>query len=688
MIPRKLTRLARLYGVQTSYEDMRHETQTASPESLLAVLQVLGANVGGMDDVNAALQAREQQLWRRPVQPVIVAWDGKAPPVRIRAEASEGGSLTYSIRADSDYRLNVASMRLAALPVKKRKTVGSAPYVERELRITQEFPRGYHRIRFELKGGSYETLLISAPRQAYFPFERKVWGVFAPIYALHSRRTANAGDLKDFESLLKWANSSGASLAGTLPLLASYMDEPFEPSPYAPASRLFWNEFYIDGGDAGGRQSRRADSGLVDYRSEMRLRRKILQQQCDAFFRSERAEGRDRFADFVRSEPEVESYARFRAVTEQRGKGWTSWPAALQNGRIRPADYDANVERYHLYVQWRLQEQLGTLARETHRNDELLYLDLPLGLHPDSFDVWRFPELFVRQAAGGAPPDPVFSKGQNWGFPPMHPEAIRQHHHNYTVAYVRNHLRYARMLRIDHVMGLHRLFWIPNGLTGDKGVYVEYPAEELYAILCLESHRNLAGIVGENLGTVPPQVIAAMERHNIQQMYVLQYEAVGDDPAHALRAVPSNAVASLNTHDMPPFRAFLDATDIDERLDLGFLDEKSARTERRQRAAIRKLLVQFFRQKKLLPRGAGNDAAAIFKGAAKFLAASMAAVVLINVEDLWGETLPQNIPATHRERPNWSRRMKPSIEEIVKSSELKETMLEIGSLRAVDAPDR
>jgi 4-alpha-glucanotransferase len=685
MSPSKLTRLARLYGVQTSYQDMRHETQTASEESLLAVLAVLGANVAGMDDVNAALLAREQELWRRMVEPVIVAWDGKAPPIRIRAEEATGGSLAYSIRTDDGDRLDAASRPFGGLPVKKRKTVGAIRYVERELQINQDFPRGYHRIRFELEGDSSETLLISASRKAYFPFEHKAWGVFAPIYALHSERTANAGDLKDFESLLEWASSSGASLAATLPLLASYMDEPFEPSPYAPASRLFWNEFYID---IGRRQSRRTDSGLVDYRSEMRFRRKVLQQQCDAFFNREGAEGRDRFADFVRSEPEIGSYARFRAVTEKRGTGWNSWPAALRERRIRRADYDANAERYHLYVQWRLQEQLGTLARETHRKGELLYLDLPLGLHPDSFDIWRFPELFVRQATGGAPPDPVFTKGQNWGFPPMHPEAIRQQHHDYTVAYVRNHLRYARMLRIDHVMGLHRLFWIPQGLTGDKGVYVEYPAEELYAILCLESHRNLAGIVGENLGTVPPEVNASMDRHNIQQMYVLQYEAVGDDPARALRAVPSNAVASLNTHDMPPFRAFLDGSDIDDRLDLGFLDEKAAGKERRQRAAIRKLLVEFFSRQKLLRRGAGKDSAEIFKAAAQFLAASMASVVLINVEDLWGETLPQNVPATHRERPNWRRRLKLSTEEILKSAELKEIMQQIGKHRPQDADNR
>src|SRR5262249_8303269 len=146
-----------------------------------------------------------------------------------------------------------------------------------------------------------------------------------------------------------------------------------------------------------------------------------------------------------------------------------------------------------------------------------------------------------------------------------------------------NHLRFARLLRIDHVMGLHRLFWIPAGLTGDKGAYVKYPADELYAILSLESHRCAAGIVGENLGIVPAEVTRAMRRHNIQQMFVVQYELAADDPRHAMRPIPADSVASLNTHDVVPFHGFVDGHDIEDRLDLKFINASTATKERRQR---------------------------------------------------------------------------------------------------------
>src|SRR5207253_956506 len=318
----------------------------------------------------------------------------------------------------------------------------------------------------------------------------------------------------------------------------------------------------------------------------------------------------------------LESYAEFRAVTDRQRKGWTGWPAALRNAKLSRAHYDERTKKYHLYAQWIIQEQLARLADKARRRGQALYLDVPLGLHPDSYDIWRYREFFVPRVAGGAPPDPVFTKGQNWGFPPMNPEAMRLNRYEYFIALLRNHFRFARLLRIDHVMGLHRLYWIPDGLSGDKGVYVEYPADELYAILCLESHLHKAGIVGENLGTVPPEVNRALAKHNVRQMYVGQYEIMADPDKPKLRPVPGKSVASLNTHDMPPFEAFLEGLDIDDRVDLDLLDERTAKKDRKQRTVMRRKLGSF-------------------RNATQFLANSMPDIVLITIQDLWQQTLPQ-----------------------------------------------
>jgi 4-alpha-glucanotransferase len=281
----------------------------------------------------------------------------------------------------------------------------------------------------------------------------------------------------------------------------------------------------------------------------------------------------------------------------------------------------------------------------------------------------------VQGVSGGAPPDPVFTKGQNWGFPPMNPEAMRLNRYQYVIAYLRNHFRYSKLLRIDHVMGLQRLYWIPDELTGDKGVYVDYPAEELWAILSLESRRHSAGIVGENLGTVAPAVNAAMTRHDIRQMYVTQYEIMSRPDNPTLRPPARKSVASLNTHDMPPFAAFLDGMDIDDRLALGLLDQKMAGKERKQRAQMRRALGKL---------GKGNKAATpfVFQTAIRFLADSRAEIVLVNLEDLWGEILPQNVPATNTERPNWRRRARPGIEQMRKMAAVAEVLSNVFAQRS------
>jgi 4-alpha-glucanotransferase len=223
------------------------------------------------------------------------------------------------------------------------------------------------------------------------------------------------------------------------------------------------------------------------------------------------------------------------------------------------------------------------------------YLDLPLGVHPHSYDIWRERGAFVLDASGGAPPDAVFTGGQDWGFPPLHPEAIRQQRYRYYIATLRHQLRHTDLLRIDHVMGLHRLYWIPNGLAPRDGVYVRYPSNELYAILSLESHRHRTPIVGENLGTVPTYVNSTMARHSLHRMYVAQYELVGS-VRKTLRAVPRDAVASLNTHDIAPFAAFWEGLDIDDRLDLGLLNPVGARIERKNRRALKNVLESFLQR--------------------------------------------------------------------------------------------
>jgi 4-alpha-glucanotransferase len=283
------------------------------------------------------------------------------------------------------------------------------------------------------------------------------------------------------------------------------------------------------------------------------------------------------------------------------------------------------------------------------------------------------------RASAGAPPDAVFTKGQNWTFPPLHPEKIRQQHYQHVIAYLRHHLHYADILRIDHVMGLHRLFCIPNTMEPNQGVYLRYRAEELYAILAIESQRSKTLLVGEDLGTVPQYVRPAMKNHGLYRMYIMHYE-LATNPENKPTAVNSNLVASLNTHDIPPFAAFWQGIDIKERSRLGILDHQGAKKEARNYEDMKRGLITFLLKNGWLKKGY-TDITSILQACLSFLAASPARIVLANLEDLWLETKPQNIPSTKTEYPNWQRKMQYSLEEFCQIPQVLATLQIINKLR-------
>ncbi|MFC1870574.1 4-alpha-glucanotransferase, partial [Chloroflexota bacterium] len=387
----------------------------------------------------------------------------------------------------------------------------------------------------------------------------------------------------------------------------------------------------------------------------------------------------DELREYTSRNTVVQDYARFRATGEKQGLPWRSWQQPLRDGDLSKSDYSEESFRYHLYVQWLAHQQMENLASKTKGKGLQLYLDLPLGVHPDGYDAWRERQAFIPNTAAGAPPDAVFTKGQNWAFPPLHPEEIRKQGYRYVIDGIRHHLQVGSILRLDHVMGLHRLFCIPEGLETNKGVYVRYRAEELYAILALESHRHQAIIVGEDLGTVPPYVRPAMKRHNLHRMYVMHYE-LASDSKKGLRPVASNSVASFNTHDMPPFAAFWQGLDIEERRKIGLLNEAGSREEKNRLIKMKEALVTSLQQKSWL-HVTDNDIPAILNAGLSFLAASQARIVLINLEDLWLETHSQNIPGTTDEYHNWQRRARYSLEEFCQMPQVIDTLRTVNELR-------
>lgn len=698
-----LLKLALLYGIQTAYYDSDHKRNQAQAESLLAIMKSLGAPVVSPNDLLSAYQTRKQWLCQKIVEPVIVAWDGKLEYITVRlpkviAENRYNIRLLLEDGTQSEWQLLTNDM-----PVSRRIEIDNITYYEKRLPLKKKLPVGYHHLSIETHGHQAETLILSAPVKAYtIDKDERQWGVFMPLYSLYSRQSWGAGNFSDMKEFTGWVGNLGGNSVASLPLLATFLEKSYEPSPYLPISKHFWNEFYIDVTrvpelpDCPDAQAlinspsflhaveSFRGAHLVDYFQQMASKKSALMKLSQHFLSTNSPRYRN-FKQFTTHYPNMEVYARFRAVMEKQNKPWHQWQNRLQNGNFKSDDYEEQARQYHLYVQWLAHEQIRDMTQHASKKGVRLYLDLPLGTHPDGFDTWHYRDIFVNGVSVGAPPDTVFTRGQNWTFPPLHPDNIRETGYVYVIACLRHHLQYAKILRIDHIMGLHRLFFIPSGLESSQGIYVRYHSEELYAILCIESHRHQSIIVGEDLGIVPRIVRTMMNRHGLQRMWVMHYELAGNTRPLLSNPYP-HSVVSLNTHDMPPFASFWTGQDITDRARTGIITEAVAKKERVTRTSVKRILIIFLKKRGLLSRQA--DASSVLKGCLSFLAASHSRLLLINLEDLWLETKAQNIPSTTTEHPNWRRKARFSFEAFCQMPRIVTILGEINRLRTGKGSER
>lgn len=697
----QLTALARAHGIEPTYRDVDDRLQAADDGALVAALRALDVRIDGPDGAARSLAAEVARRWHRAVEPVVAVFDGAAVPVELRAPTSDlVGPVGCRLTHESG-ELHTWTQDLGSLERIDGAEVDGRAYAAVRLRI-RDLPHGYHHLELEVAGARHRTLLIVAPPRAYQPEARsRAWGGFLPLYALHTERSWGTGDLTDLGALADWTASLGASVVGTLPLLPVYLDgctsledaedggEPYDPSPYNPVSRLLWNELIIDpratpefahGSDAAVEVARleptlaRLREGrYIDYRDVARAKGRALRALARCLY-EELPRRREQLERFASDRPEAAAYARFRGAVARLGAEWWGW------AELTPDLIDPVAERLHLYVQMVADEQVEGLADDLRDAGQDLYLDLPIGTRRDGFDVWRAREVFAVDADTGAPPDTIFPGGQNWRFPPLHPQRLREQGYAYLRDVLRHQMVLADALRIDHVMGFHRLYWLPEHRPATDGVYVRYPAHEWYAVVNLESHRHRTRIVGENLGTVPPEVEDALQERGIGRMYVVQYEAA-PDRYEVLEPVPDDTVASINTHDMPPFAAWWRTYDIRLGEELGHVDEDEAAADRAERATIRRHLAALLESEGLVPDGT-EAPRALLDGILEWLARSPAPLVLVNLEDLWLETEPQNVPGTEDERPNWRRRAALTLEEMRAREDIAATLGRVDDARA------
>lgn len=605
---RALRSLATAMGVHTTYTDGLGRDVEVAPDTLVRACAALGAEIERSGDAPEALRAWRASQAEQLVPPVLIAWDGVLGPV--------------ALSGDGPFR---ARLHLED---------GSVVFLEAsgaEIRVRRPLPLGYHRLTVESGPRAEGCTVIAAPRHAWRrPESGRSWGLGAHLAALRSTGSRSLGDLHDLENLCRWVGFHGGDLVTVLPLLPTFNQPPAEPSPYSPVSRLFWSELILDLGAA----HRAVDppDWLDVTRSDAEVRAAI-----------ERMPAPEPSA----IDDELARYARFRGAQVRLGRNWRDWPAHARAGALGPSDVDPDEERFHLVAQTMARDQLGALRRRLEEDGIRLGLDLAVGVHPDGYDPWSRQSLFAAGMSVGAPPDPGFPSGQDWGFSPVLPEESRREGHRYLAASIAHQAALSGVLRIDHIMAVTRLYWIPHGFGLHEGTYVAYPADELFALLTLESNRNRCEVVGENLGTVPDEINHALPRHRIWGMYLAEFEAMGEDP----RPPSAEQVAHIGTHDTPTLAGWIVGNDIDERVRTSLLADAAAPAEREARSE----------GVERLARTLGCDPSepdVLLEKLLEWLGRSSSPLVIPWLEDLWLEPHQVNLPGTRSsERPNWQRPM-------------------------------
>jgi 4-alpha-glucanotransferase len=696
--------LAARHGVQASYEGTDGREHRAEDAVVLAILQALGVPIDSVAGASDALVEHEATRATRPLEPVLVHRIG-----RTRSAGSAGSDTgcvtvpsTVDPRAvwctivceDGQVHRWPLSASVEGMAVQHAAGAGWKRY---RFALAPDGPQplapGYHRLTVEWPGAACSALLIAAPA---CPLSPRAWGVFLPLHALRTDDDWGVGSYTDMTELGSWVGGLGGSMLGALPLYPAFLEPPADPSPYLPVSRVAYNEIFVDptalpelevaaearrllASETFRQQIAAARlSPLVDYEAVARLRRQALEPMAAALVAGT-SDRRDAFVAFVDAHPELRAYARFRALGDRVGHR----SGAVTHLSEGDADAGPTVD-YHLYTQWVAAEQLGAAATATP-----LYADLPIGVHPDGFDPLWAPRSFVPGMHGGAPPDFFFASGQDWAFPPLHPVQMRQDGYDYFIAVLRRAFRHAAYLRVDHIMGLQRLYWIPAGFGAQHGAYVSYRADELHAVVSLEAYRAGAVVVGEDLGTVPDGVRRRMAEDRMLRSWVLQFES---NPADPLPDPPAGMLASWGTHDLPRFAAYLSGDDIDEKEKGGQLSGEAAAAERAGREYWRRALLHAIG----LTGEEGSDDLTLgaLQACLAHLATSAADLVLVDLEDLWGEREPQNRPGTGTEAANWrqranrtldaARRDNGSVDFLRRLDQLRHT----GSVASTDAPHR
>jgi len=673
--PELLGRLAQAAGIAPVWWNLKGERHQVSPDTQQALLAAMGWPAETSQQAVDQLRRLAETYDRRPLPFAIVGRTGETVEVPLRFEASGAPALTWVTVHGEDSEVR----RLRVSPQTCREAESTArdgrPCSLLRLELPPLAP-GRYRLTREDRPDAVCHLTI-APPTCFAPSAladgRRVFGLSAQLYSVRRRGDQGIGDLTTLGELGVAAAQQGAAMLAINPLHALFDDRRDRASPYYPSDRRFLDPIYLDvepidpaGSVAASELSNRP---TIDYPAVWALKARALEA---SFARAPDPPG---LADFIAENGEaLARFATFQAIAEtQAGAPWRAWPAGLRDPTspqvVALARGRGGRVRFHQYLQWLCERRLADAAGEASGLSLGFCRDLAVGAAPDGAEAWSNAALLADGMSIGAPPDQFNAAGQAWGVPPFDPLRLEADGYGHPAELFARNMRHAGAIRIDHVMGLARLFWIPDGAAPAEGAYVAYPMADLLGQLALESTRARCLVVGEDLGTVPAGLRETLAEQQILSYRVLPFERDGS----AFRppgAYPRLALACVSTHDLPPFVGWWENIDIAERLDLNLIHPDEAERAHAERLAEKTALLRALEEAGLIEPGrdvARTPASDVIAAAHAFIAATPSFLALAQVEDLAGERVAVNLPGTDFERPNWRRRLAAPLDELIAS---------------------
>lgn len=671
----RLAELARRHGVGVDYWSWGGEHLAADEQTLVAVLAALGVPAATPEQVEASLLAEEEAPWRRTLPPVTVLRAGSGGVLAVHVPHGEPVAVELELEGGERRALGQLDLWVDPRPI-DGALVGRASF-----RLPDDLPTGWHRLLARVgaqapedaEGTALEAQapLVVTPQRAAEDHHRS-WGLMAQLYQLRSQRTWGIGDLGSLTELAGWARRHGADFVLVNPLHAPAPVLPIEPSPYLPTSRRFIDPGVIEvswaAQAAGLDEEARAEIAAIALPAQQRNGSELIDR--DAAWLAKRAalelirradqEQDDRhraFGRYVETEGQgLLDFATWCALAEEHGADWHVWP----EGYRRPdgpevaayrLEHDDRIDFYR-WLQWVVNEQLARVHGEAvaagHRYG--IIHDLAVGVHPSGADAWALPEALARGVSVGAPPDQFNQLGQDWSQPPWRPDRLAELGYAPYRDMLRGILRHAGGVRIDHILGLFRLWWIPHGNAADRGAYVRYDHEALIGILLLEAQRAGAVVIGEDLGVVEDLTRETMRERHIAGTSILWFE--WDDEGRPLSpdAYREACLATVTTHDLPPTAGYLEFEHLVNRERLGLLTRPIAEEREYELGVIAKV-VDRLREAGLV--GPEPSRRGVVLALHRYLAGSRARALGVSVADLAGDRRSVNQPGTYREYPNW-----------------------------------